>query len=255
MQFSTQCPHCSTAFLITADQIRVASGLVRCGVCASIFEADRHLFEVEDGDEGLAVQAARPPGPGSSVGNGAQSSIRLNDSGPEDSVIDEADAPSFTRRGARTEQSSPRGWGKWTAVLSLALVVQLIGVNRNHLYAAAPELMSHVESVCHCDLGWPRQLQSLVVDESSFQITPSSIHELHIKFRNQSRWMVKTPDLLVTLIDASERPVVQKHFSHQQVDLPSQLSGGQSLAVDLKFQVPARLAEQIVGFRSEFFYP
>lgn len=252
MQFSTQCPHCATAFLITAEQIRVASGLVRCGVCASIFEADRHLFEVEGGEE-HAIQTAHSAL--ATAGNGAQSSIRLNESGQVESVIDEEDAPSFTRRGARANQASPRGWGKWTAVLSLILVLQLVWANRNHLYAAAPELMTHLESVCHCELGWPRQLQSLVVEESSFQITPSSTHVLQMKVRNQSRLTVKTPDLIVTLIDASEKPVVQKYFSHQQVDLPSQLIGGQSHAIDLKFQIPARLADQIVGFRSEFFYP
>ncbi len=41
----TQCPHCKSAFQITAEQLKLANGDVRCGHCLSIFSALGHLSE------------------------------------------------------------------------------------------------------------------------------------------------------------------------------------------------------------------
>ncbi|WP_233234050.1 DUF3426 domain-containing protein [Bordetella sp. LUAb4] len=38
MALTTRCPHCGTAFKVVADQLRVRNGLVRCGVCARVFD-------------------------------------------------------------------------------------------------------------------------------------------------------------------------------------------------------------------------
>ena len=45
MQLITRCPQCETAFAFEAAQLRLAHGWVRCGKCATLFEADQHLFE------------------------------------------------------------------------------------------------------------------------------------------------------------------------------------------------------------------
>lgn len=36
---ATQCPHCQTRFRLTGEQMRAASGKVRCGACLKIFDA------------------------------------------------------------------------------------------------------------------------------------------------------------------------------------------------------------------------
>ncbi len=41
----TQCPHCQAYFEVTADQLKVGEGDVRCGQCLSIFNALQHLTE------------------------------------------------------------------------------------------------------------------------------------------------------------------------------------------------------------------
>ena len=142
-----------------------------------------------------------------------------------------------------------------TTMLTATLALQLVWMNRNQLYAAAPEWMAHLDSICHCQLGWPRQLHSVEVEQSTFQITPAASHLLQLSLKNQSNSTVATPDLMLTLIDATETAVIRKYFSHQTLQLPPQLDGGMSYPIDVKFQVPPRLAEQIVGFRAELFYP
>lgn len=53
----TQCPHCSTAFRVTEEQLSVAKGAVRCGSCLKVFRADDHL---RDRLPGGPMRAAEP---------------------------------------------------------------------------------------------------------------------------------------------------------------------------------------------------
>ena len=41
----TQCPDCATIFRVTAEALRTAQGDVRCGVCATSFNALENLSE------------------------------------------------------------------------------------------------------------------------------------------------------------------------------------------------------------------
>jgi predicted Zn finger-like uncharacterized protein len=41
-----QCPACLTTFTVTAAQLAARSGLVRCGVCSAVFNAEEHLLQV-----------------------------------------------------------------------------------------------------------------------------------------------------------------------------------------------------------------
>lgn len=41
----TRCPHCTSVFNITDDQLAARGGHVRCGSCLQVFRADQHLVE------------------------------------------------------------------------------------------------------------------------------------------------------------------------------------------------------------------
>lgn len=45
MALTTRCPQCGTTFKLVADQLRIRNGLVRCGVCASVFDGREYLDE------------------------------------------------------------------------------------------------------------------------------------------------------------------------------------------------------------------
>ncbi len=64
----TRCPQCGTAFRISADQLRVAAGDVRCGSCAQVFNALSQLtdaipIESVRPTEASATQAQKPDSP------------------------------------------------------------------------------------------------------------------------------------------------------------------------------------------------
>ena len=41
----TRCPNCDAAFSITGQQLVIAAGMVRCGLCEHVFDARPHLFQ------------------------------------------------------------------------------------------------------------------------------------------------------------------------------------------------------------------
>lgn len=45
MSLATKCPHCHTTFKVANDQLKLQTGLVRCGVCQQIFNGIDHLVE------------------------------------------------------------------------------------------------------------------------------------------------------------------------------------------------------------------
>lgn len=54
---ATRCPSCGTAFKVAADQLRLRRGLVRCGVCATVFDGVANQWAADD-----AAPAAAPVG-------------------------------------------------------------------------------------------------------------------------------------------------------------------------------------------------
>ncbi len=52
----TCCPHCSTSFRITDDQLKTAKGAVRCGSCLQIFRALDHLLEDQTPAEEISTE-------------------------------------------------------------------------------------------------------------------------------------------------------------------------------------------------------
>jgi predicted Zn finger-like uncharacterized protein len=48
MLLATQCPHCKTTFKVANDQLKLQSGLVRCGICHQVFNGIEHLADTDN---------------------------------------------------------------------------------------------------------------------------------------------------------------------------------------------------------------
>jgi predicted Zn finger-like uncharacterized protein len=57
----TRCPSCNTAFRITAELLKQASGQVRCGRCNHIFAAFAHLEEAQVAADAHGIGSYAPP--------------------------------------------------------------------------------------------------------------------------------------------------------------------------------------------------
>ena len=47
MSFVTRCTSCGTLFKVVADQLKISDGWVRCGQCATVFDAQANLVEAQ----------------------------------------------------------------------------------------------------------------------------------------------------------------------------------------------------------------
>lgn len=47
MALATQCPHCRTTFRVAQDQLKLRTGLVRCGACKEVFNGIENLLRPE----------------------------------------------------------------------------------------------------------------------------------------------------------------------------------------------------------------
>jgi len=62
MSLATKCPHCHTTFKVANDQLKLQTGLVRCGVCQQIFNGIDHLVEADSQlNSQLRTESVQPP--------------------------------------------------------------------------------------------------------------------------------------------------------------------------------------------------
>jgi predicted Zn finger-like uncharacterized protein len=61
MSLITRCPACGTMFKVVTDQLKVSQGWVRCGHCAEVFDASKHLLPREASAEPSSIVAKPSP--------------------------------------------------------------------------------------------------------------------------------------------------------------------------------------------------
>lgn len=78
MALATRCPHCQTTFRVVHDQLKLRSGMVRCGNCQQIFNGIEHLIRANTPGAPIDTAAAvtNPATPATSATlTGAPSSL------------------------------------------------------------------------------------------------------------------------------------------------------------------------------------
>jgi len=90
MALATRCPHCHTAFRVVEDQLKLYSGIVRCGVCQQAFNGADHLV-----DESVIAAKHAPASDSQSIsGETLEKPADLSQDGfPGDSEHIEVDIP------------------------------------------------------------------------------------------------------------------------------------------------------------------
>lgn len=145
-------------------------------------------------------------------------------------------------------------------VLVLGLVVQLVVQERDRIVATEPAAKPWVQALCAvlaCTLSPLQQIESMVIDSSSFNKIRGDAYRLNFTLKNTALTELATPAIELTLTDAQDRPVIRRVFTPAEVGLTSRVlapgseSSG-SLAVNVKM---AGTNERIAGYRVLAFYP
>jgi predicted Zn finger-like uncharacterized protein len=150
----------------------------------------------------------------------------------------------------------------WTVCLlsGVALVFQAVVQERDRIAATEPATAPVLMALCElagCELAPLQQIESVVIDSSSFVKLRADVYRLNFTLRNSSTLGVAVPSLELSLTDMQDQPVVRRVIAARELSAKSgALSGNSELTASLAISVKLpEKANRIAGYRLLVFYP
>jgi predicted Zn finger-like uncharacterized protein len=144
--------------------------------------------------------------------------------------------------------------------LGAALLLQVSIQERDRIVAVEPLTKRYLEPLCeilNCKIEPLRQIESIVIDSSSFTKVRADVYRLSVTLKNAAQTPVATPDLELTLTDLQDQAVVRRVFAAADFSkLHIAMDSGAEILVTLP--VAGKLnagSETISGYRLLSFYP
>lgn len=278
----TRCPHCQTCFRVTAEQLRMRQGSVRCGACRAVFDALGSLCD--DAPRARVVEVSLPPHALTSPEPPATPASVLPPAAPAETIpeappkapprplpeappeaLHEAKAAPGTEAAPFPEEwTTPPPPRRWPWVLGSLLLVllgaaQLAYLFRVELAARAPELRPALLAACEmvgCTLPHPRRPELTSIESSD--LIPFGAERLRLiaTLKNRAPFAQEIPHLELTLTDTRDAVIVRRVLTPadwlpEGQDATAFPAHGE-IAVDLPLAAPAVPA---VGYRLYLFYP
>ncbi len=247
----TTCPGCRTAFRVTQEQLGVRDGRVRCGKCATIFDA-REVLQTE-----LAEFAP-------------ESGDQPEDQLPRTKAVAFPEPEPVTPRETRpvfpvAEPERPgrrAGWVAGSILLVLILMAQ-IGFNyRGEIALLFPEMRPTLAQLCAslaCDVPLPRRAELISIESSDLQADPAnpSVMVLTATLRNRAAFAQSHPSLELTLTDSQDQPLARRVLAVQDylertTSVEAGFPGNSELPVKLYMEASSLKA---TGYRLYLFFP
>lgn len=226
----TYCPSCKAVYQVSATQLSLAGGKVRCGECREIYTATEFLY-----DDLTAIHALL----GAKAGPTRQQTsappvdyVRLPDVEP---VVEQEVAPAAPQRLGGWEQHgfSLRDvfGGVWILFLLLLLGAQYVWFNHDAL-AADDAWRPTVERFCgvlNCTVPLRSEPDQLVIISRDVRQHPTADDALLINasFENRADFVQQYPVFEISFMDSDGRPVARRRFlPPEYVDDAAVVSGG-----------------------------
>lgn len=153
------------------------------------------------------------------------------------------------------------------AMLAVALLavlaVQVAVLERDRLAAMFPQLKPALLGMCEqlgCSVSSLRQIESVVIDSSSFNRARGDTYRLNLALRNTASVDVALPSVELTLTDSQDQALIRRVLSANELAKPGSTDG--VLAAGAEWQGQATMtvrlaanAERFTGYRVLMFYP
>jgi predicted Zn finger-like uncharacterized protein len=282
----TRCPGCKTIFRVTAPQLEMRGGQVRCGHCRTAFdgvaalvsleprivERSKPSFEEMDlGPPTMTLRSSRALEPVVAVES--ETPVAADeplaparpadaaDSGPGPGEI--AYASRFSEGESRHRARAP-AWllGLAIPVLLLLLAAQAAFHYRDVVAGRWPALKPALVRACTalgCTIRPLQDNNGLSIEASDLQSDPAhrGLLILTATLRNRTAAALAYPHLELTLTDTREQVVVRRAFSPQEyaggtADLSTGIAGNAEVGV--KLFIDASATSQ-AGYQVYLFYP
>jgi len=294
MSLTTRCPACKTLFKVVPDQLRISEGWVRCGQCDEIFDASTELQGSQA--DAAQPASVKPPEAVASVSQASAAvDLELADDHPmTESLLEEAVSsssawPDGMANGAGAQEvvsraeaepaaqelsfmRSAKSASRWnrplvraglvliSLLLSLGLGLQLLVQERARIAAVEPGLKPWIEEVCvlvECTVEPLRQIDSVVIDSSSFNKIRGEVYRLNFTLKNTAITELAMPAIELSLTDISDQPLFRRIFLPGELGLksgvlPAAAESHATLTLGIKTNGGA---DRIAGYRVLAFYP
>ena len=254
MELTTHCPQCATAFLVSEDQLELAQGWVRCGVCQEVFMAQAHTSAPVTQVAPVAV--LEEPRLHRQETMAQAENTALAEAPP--SAIPESTGAA----GVRPQPKPAKTHYRWTSrgalfILLVTLAAQLGADAYRNMADTQPQLALWLQALCppaRCAL---RQDSVLGIDDSS--LTSAGTNGLHLKalIINRSKLTLEAPSLALTLTDAADDILARKVYAPKEWSAQTPVMPGSSTTpVDLWIQWDDTASKvHVAGYRLQAFYP
>ncbi len=153
--------------------------------------------------------------------------------------------------------------GMLILAFSALLLLQVSVLERDRFAAMFPQYKPALMWMCEqlgCNVAALRQIESVVIDSSSFNRAKGDTYRLGLALRNTASVDVAVPSVELTLTDSQDQPLLRRIFSASELGKPG--SSDSVLAAGAEWQGQATLtvrlapnAERFTGYRVLAFYP
>ena len=206
----------------------------------------------------------------------AQDDSGFSDSGlPQDTVQDVSFVRDARRQAFWRRPGMRLALGAAALLLLTGLLLQMALFQRNALAVRLPALHAGLQTLCiylHCEIGPLRQIESIVIDSSSFNKLSSDAYRLKVVIKNTGSVALAMPSLELTLTDSQDQALVRRVLAPQELGAKAAtLAGGAEFTGLLALSVanppaaplpgasaPASrpaAALRVAGYRVLAFYP
>ena len=283
----TRCPGCATVFRVTAEQLAVRAGQVRCGQCKTVFDGVARLVSLaptaRPGEDAAPIDEAAPDSPLSMPRDtqALASPAETAETAETAEVTESAESASARLAGAvavlaaREDRFAPPastkpGRARTVAyVVAIALLVLLvIGQAAFHFrdaiatfWPATRPAFTRLCAAAGCAVRPLRDaaMAHLSIEASDLQADPAhrGLLILTATVRNRAGWPLAYPHLELTLTDAQDRVVVRRalapaEYAGGTADLEGGIAPNGEVAI--KIFIDASATTQ-AGYRLYMFYP
>lgn len=284
----TRCPGCKTIFRVTAQQLAMRAGQVRCGHCHTVFDgvagllslAPRPRAESDEFDEDalgpptvtLRNAQALQPAPAADDEDDRRVE-RSEDATATDEPHDFASAEAaYAARFSWQDRQNRRRLPMWVYATSVPVLVLLLAGQalfhfRDAIAAHWPRAKPGLITLCAaagCQLRALQEINGLSIEASDLQADPShkGLLILSATIRNRVPYALAYPYLELTLSDVQKQTqqdvvVVRRAFAPQEyvsgaADVEGGIPGNSELNV--KLFIDASATSQ-AGYQVYLFYP
>jgi len=153
-------------------------------------------------------------------------------------------------------------WSLAFVVLALLvlLIVQVVRMQRDRIAAVEPATRPMLQALCDltgCGLAPLRQIESVVIDSSSFSRVRGDDYRLGFALRNTAPIAIAMPSIELSLTDPQDQAVIRRviqptEFASGALTLAKSSVWSGSLALSVR---PGTQTDRIAGYRLLAFYP